>query len=126
MTRLADRLPEPLTVPILIDRSLIRGVTGNFAATAGDVSARETVTDINTSRRGNHGHRPARRYDQSESRPTRSMRREEIRTVSNFPRIKSNTTAMQWQEPGFQGCVRAANDFTRSQAETGRSMPCPE
>ena len=28
--------------------------------------------------------------------------------MSNFPRIKSNTTAMQWQEPGFQGCVRAA------------------
>src|SRR5271166_2458172 len=113
MTKLADRLPEPLTVPILIDRSLIRGVTGNFAATAGDVSARETVTDINTSRRGTHGDRPARRYDQSESRPTQSMRREEIRTVSNFPRIKSNTTAMQWQEPGFQGCVRPHPKYYR-------------
>ncbi len=93
---LAAKLP---VTPLINDLS-IRGVTGNFAARAGDVSARETVTDINTSRRGNQGHRPARRYDQSEGRPTRSMRREEIRTVSNFARIKSNTTATQWQEPG--------------------------
>jgi hypothetical protein len=45
--------------------------------------------------------------------------------VAHLPIIKSNTTAMQWQEPGFQGCVRAANDFTRSQAEAGRSAPRP-
>src|SRR5271157_2754371 len=70
MTRLADRLPEPLTVPILIDRSLIRGVTGNFAARAGEVSARDRVADIDTSKGGSHGHRPARRYVQWQAEPS--------------------------------------------------------